>query len=250
LQEVEHDLIDAYVSGTLVGDELKQFESRYLTSPRRLQQVQFARSFLAAVDRAAMTHAGSGPGSAPAGSLEHAARGPAARAVRTPRFALAPRRLAAAAVLVIATGAIGLALFQAARLHEAPGRATSVAPASSPPPALAELATALVLLPQTRAVGPVPAAVIPAGADTMTFELQLESNDFPRYQVSLEDPAANQTEWRSDPLAPSTGGRAPTVSVVVPAGGLKPHHYSLTLAGLRGGTSEVVGSYTFQVVRR
>jgi hypothetical protein len=38
--------------------------------------------------------------------------------------------------------------------------------------------------------------------------------------------------------------------VIVPARGLKPHHYSLALVGLGASKSEVVGSYTFQVVRR
>jgi hypothetical protein len=52
LRVVEHDLVDAYVTGTLPGDMLQLFESRYLTSPRRRQNVAFARKLLSAVDRA------------------------------------------------------------------------------------------------------------------------------------------------------------------------------------------------------
>ena len=48
--------------------------------------------------------------------------------------------------------------------------------------------TALVLPPQTRAIGPVPAVAVSPGVDSVAFELQLESNDFPRYQVALADP--------------------------------------------------------------
>jgi hypothetical protein len=84
----------------------------------------------------------------------------------------------------------------------------------------------------------------------VAFELRLESNDFPQYQVALSDPASNRIEWRSDPIAATSTGREPTVSVIVPARGLRPHHYSLALEGLSASKSEVVGSYTFQVVRR
>ncbi|MET1082508.1 MAG: hypothetical protein ABWY12_05565, partial [Burkholderiales bacterium] len=110
--------------------------------------------------------------------------------------------------------------------------------------------TALVLPPQTRAIGPVPAVAVSPGADSVPFELQLESNDFPRYQVALTDPATNRVEWRSDPIAAPSTGLAPSISVIVPARGLKPHHYSLALMGLGASKSEVVGSYTFQVERR
>jgi hypothetical protein len=48
---VEHDLIDAYVSGTLAGDTLNRFESFYLGSPRRHERVVIARGLLRIVDR-------------------------------------------------------------------------------------------------------------------------------------------------------------------------------------------------------
>src|SRR5262245_30770877 len=52
LRVVEHDLVDAYVTGTLAGSTLEQFQSQYLASPRRRQYQAFARRFLGAVDRA------------------------------------------------------------------------------------------------------------------------------------------------------------------------------------------------------
>jgi hypothetical protein len=110
--------------------------------------------------------------------------------------------------------------------------------------------TALVLPPQTRAIGPVPTVAVSPGADGVAFDLQLEVNDFPRYQVGLNDPATSRIEWRSDPIAAPPTGAVPSISVIVPAHGLKPHHYSLELVGLGASKSEVVGSYTFQVVRR
>lgn len=44
LGEVENDLIDAYVRGELTRQAQAQFESRYLTSPRRREKVKFAQS--------------------------------------------------------------------------------------------------------------------------------------------------------------------------------------------------------------
>jgi hypothetical protein len=82
------------------------------------------------------------------------------------------------------------------------------------------------------------------------FDLRLESNDFPRYEVGLKDPATNQIVWRSGPIAATSTGGQSTVSVVVPAKLLKPQHYSLELIGLRTATPEVVGSYTVRVVPR
>ena len=43
IRVLEHELVDAYVTGTLAGDMLEPFESRYLTTPRRRRHVEFAR---------------------------------------------------------------------------------------------------------------------------------------------------------------------------------------------------------------
>ena len=47
---VEHDLVDAYVRGRLLGETLKQFESFYLATPRRHEKVMIARGLLRIVD--------------------------------------------------------------------------------------------------------------------------------------------------------------------------------------------------------
>jgi hypothetical protein len=287
LRVVEHDLVDAYVSGTLAGDQLGRFESHYLASPRRRENVLFATSFLGAVERAASAQ----PHAAhdrtlvfpiDRGDPRRSSSRPVARA---PRSKITSGLVAAAAVLLVACGAL---LFEVARLRSglrmsqtesvAQGqrvrdleqqlstqsatevktawrlegaRGSGAASASrSPQPGQAVHMTALVLPPQTRAIGPVPTVALSPGADGVAFELQLESNDFPRYQVALNDPATNRIEWRSEPIAARSNGFAPSISVIVPARGLKPHHYSLALVGLGASKSEVVGSYTFQVERR
>jgi hypothetical protein len=68
---------------------------------------------------------------------------------------------------------------------------------------------ALQLLPQTRSIHQIPAVSIPPGADRIGVELQLESNEFPRYQAGLRDPAPGP---RRDPLA----ARYPYVSPFPP----------------------------------
>src|SRR5262247_1167009 len=51
LRVVEDDLVDAYVSGSLTGETLEEFEAVYLSSERRRRKVQFAGNFLAKVER-------------------------------------------------------------------------------------------------------------------------------------------------------------------------------------------------------
>ena len=107
---------------------------------------------------------------------------------------------------------------------------------------------ALVLLPQTRAVGPIAVLAVPPGTRQVTFELRLESSPLPRYQVAVKDPGTSQIVWRSGPVAPSPGEPL-SVSVTVPAGVMKPQHYALDLVGQGAdGTRQVVGSYAVQIV--
>lgn len=134
-------------------------------------------------------------------------------------------------------------LAQRSPVGPAPGRT------GAPSQTLATIA--LVLLPQTRAVGQIPTLVVPSGTDRVTFELLVESNRFPRYQVAIKDPATSEIVWRSGPLTADTRADQPAVSIIVPARVLKPQHYSLELAGQ--GTddgAQVVGSYAVRIVDR
>jgi hypothetical protein len=268
LRIAEHDLVDAYVRGRLTGETLARFESHYLLSPRRRENVAFARRFVPAVDRVA----------------------PLQKAVSARRLTLptSPRRwifaaAAAAALVLVASSAL---LFQKVDLRRTTDVAQSAqvsrddrpgdlqqrgveprtplthdttvakAPEGNPERAghpLQEVQSAppiaLQLLPQTRSVHQIPAVSIPSGADRIGLELRLESNEFPRYQVGLRDPAVNTIVWRSGWTRARSSGGEPSVHVAIPAGVLKPQHYSLDLNGRRaGGGAEVVGSYVFEIV--
>ena len=259
LRVVEDDLVDAYVRGTLIGDTRTRFESHYLSSPRRRERVASARRFVRAVDRAAR-------------------QAPADR--RVPVASWLVTTLAVAAVLsLVATGALllqnvrlgrGLTIAQNERaavdqharelerqvndLRVANETAASqlARARESTAAAAREMATiALVLLPQTRSIGPLPTLAIPAGADRVGIELRLESDDFASYQVGLKDPAVNTIVWRSEWVSATPSAGRPSVRVGVPASALKPQHYSLDLTGRRrAAQTEVVGSYAFQIVSR
>jgi len=263
LRVVEHDLVDSYVTGTLDRDMLAPFESRYLSSPRRQQQVRFARGFMRAIDRAA-------PG-----------RSAASRFKMSSRVAMSPRFITAAAVMLVVSGAM---LFQAVqwrnRLYDAQtanvaldrhGRALERAltdqraahdemstemarlresAARTPAAAASTPSVTLVLHPQTRAVGPVPTVAVPTGMDVLAVELRIESNDAPRYDMTLTNAATNQTVWKSGPLRAVLRGGVTTVSLAIPARLLESRHYTVALTAAGAGDSIVVASYTFEVVRR
>jgi hypothetical protein len=129
---------------------------------------------------------------------------------------------------------------------------TSNLPTSAPEAASRALPTiALVLLPQARAIGPMATLAVPGSVDGVTFELRLDSNDFPRYRVALRDPGTHHIIWRSETLTSRMADTLSLISIIVPARLLEGQHYSLEVEGLRAtGATEVVGSYAFQVVRR
>jgi hypothetical protein len=288
LRIVEDDLIDAYVRGNLEGETLERFEAYYLASPARREHVRFAASLVRAVDRAARPPART---ASSAGALSVApAVGGASTASSSRRKSLswALPGLAAAAVLLLASSAtlvyettrlnrslsserqqnaaldqrmqvlarqleaertnLTAAQIELARTREwiptspAPGRSG----APNPAPAIA-----LVLLPQTRAIGPIPALAMSPNVDRVAFDLRLETNDFREYRVGLRDPATNHVIWRSDWIAPRVLPDQASVSLTVPGMLLKAQHYAIELTG-RDGTNagQVVGSYAFQIVPR
>jgi hypothetical protein len=259
LRMVEQDLVDRYVRGTLTGETLTRFESHYLSSSRRLENVRFAAGFLHAVDRArtrgqeALRALDS---SVDATTRRSAWRRPGAARWMPSRAALASSLAAVAVLLLVARATLIEGVRPGARsgaseLSAVQGSAPAqgAAPRSDTAPGM-EMAT-LVLLPQTRALGSIPTLAIPQGSNRAALELRLESSEFLRYQAALKDPAANQIVWRSGWLAPQASGDRPSVPVAIPASLLKPQHYALDLVGrTAAGGAEVAGSYAFQIVPR
>jgi len=295
LRLVENDLVDAYASGSLEGESLRRFESFYLSSPLRREKVKFAGSLHRTLNQPAV-----------AVDVNPAKRAlPASPAkpvtfpvVSSPKRRIVPGaespwRLAVAALLVLACGALvfwdaklrsGLteaqrqyvalegqahelerqlqdqraanaetakevARFRASLAELAQQGSDQPGRSGSAPQGLATVA--VFLLPQTRAVGPVATLAVPPGTARVAFELRLESNEFPRYQVVVKDPATNEAIWRSSRVAAMATGDQSSVFVLVPASLLKTQHYSLELVGQSAaGAAQTVGSYTVQVTAR
>lgn len=116
LRVVEHDLVDAYVRGTLDAATRQQFERAYLTSTRRREKVRFAESLRRAVDRTTTPTATPTPMPTPS----HTAAPTPAPAPRVRRagfsfgFNIGWGSLvgAAAALLLIVTGALVMEAMQ------------------------------------------------------------------------------------------------------------------------------------------
>ena len=261
LRRVEDDLVDSYVRGQLSGDTLAQFESHYLASRHRRERVEFARKFLRAVDKVDTE-------TAPV-AVDAPPKVGGSKVLATLAVA-ATLSLAAGGALLLQNVRLGrglreaqidrVAVDQRARdlerqlkeLRDANETATKelARARESATTVVREAATvALVLLPQTRSIGPVPTLVMPAVTEQLGFELRLEANDFPSYQVGLRDPSVNTVIWRSGWIAAKSSAGQSAVRVGVPARALKPQHYSLDLSGRRpAGGTEVVGSYAFEIV--
>src|SRR5262245_19942842 len=268
LRVVEDDLVDAYVSGRLAGETVRQFEELYLTSEHRRRKVEFAQRFLQKVDQEATK-------TRPARS----------HAWKLPR-ATAQWSLAVAAALLLVCGGLVVRDVQLRNvLSEAQGQsaalerrareleqqlndqraanAETVRELERVRAAMAELqavsarqfdrpngpaqtlsVVAILLLPQTRAVGQIPTVTIPQGTSRVTFELQLESNRASRYQAAVKDPASNAIVWRTERLAVTSAGGRSAVAVTVPVATLKAQHYAIDLMG---NSSEVVGTYAVRI---
>jgi hypothetical protein len=109
---------------------------------------------------------------------------------------------------------------------------------------------ALLLSPETRGVGPVASIVLAPESEGAEFQLELESAPIAGYRVDLKDLAANAIVWRSGTLQSVRRGDSNLVPVRVPASLLKPGHYSLQLKAIpNGGAAELLGGYTFRVIR-
>jgi hypothetical protein len=246
LNNVENDLVDAYVRGELAGATRERFQSHYLCSPRRREKVNFAESLMVLSDRAPV---------------------PATADVRAPGWRwphLSPVFAAAMCLLLIAAGfltyqnillrtqllqtqqqraALEHREREAKNQHEKQGENSNLPPGERP-----GIAVAIVLVPQTRGIGPLPAIAIPAETSQADFRLELESADFKEYRVQLKFAAAGQILWQSGTVKPESHDGVRSVSLALPGRLLKPRNYVLELSAISPKSGEWLSSYAFTVV--
>ncbi|HKE32396.1 MAG TPA: hypothetical protein VKD65_11780 [Candidatus Angelobacter sp.] len=274
LSGVENDLVDAYVRAEVKGEDLRRFESFYLSSANRREKVQFARALLTrergtATAPAMVIRTGVAPPQEP--DKKSSPR----RGLQWPWPALQLGFASAAAVLLIMAGYL---LVDNMRLHEqmresrnrqsefdrrerdlrseldqqrsAYAQAQEELQHFRDSQSNLELTTApLLLLPPSRSVSAVPAISLRPGTDLVVLLLTLESDDFPAYRVVLKDPATRQIRWRSATVTATSAGEKKVVSVSFRAGLLKPQNYIAELTGISAqGSSELIAGYPFRAV--
>jgi hypothetical protein len=278
LATVESDLVDAYVRRELSGDTLKKFEGVYLASSLRRERVKFAESLYAVNRSQRQAH------SIPARAERFSWTG----LFGVPRLALAGglAMLLVISVLVIDNLQLRRKIDQTAaeraasqkresgvqtqlKDQHAENDAKSNEPQSSPAspaatkagsigqqaasqvPSLPVSVAAFMLAPQMRGATQIPDLTLPHTTTQAAFRLDLESNDFPRYQVTLINMRSEKVLWHSANLKAVTKGENSTVSANIPAKLLQPEIYQLDLAGVSAnGESEFVSSYVFKIETR
>jgi hypothetical protein len=279
LNAVENDLVDGYLRGELSGDDLARFKKSYLSSPKRLQKLEFAEalsSFGAKSANAAAqaVSAMTVPGSK---SKQESSRDlPARHWFSPPHFVPQWGFSGGALVLLFSAGYLLLDNVRLRRQTTAAQgshtaydqheqelqrqlndeRASNAALAKEldrlreSQPNLDHLKTvSALLLPPTRGAGQVPTVSLAGGIEFVVLLLTLESDDFPAYRISLNDSATNQAVWLSANLEPASGNSNKIVAVSVPAHLLKQKNYVLELSGVssKEGRAELIGGYPIRV---
>ena len=107
----------------------------------------------------------------------------------------------------------------------------------------------LILNPPVRS-GSLRTVTLPADADRVAVRLELESEDFASYSVTLREQDRDTVVWQSHSLRPAAARTQPRLNFLVPARLLKPQIYQFTVSGTRkDGSTEIIGDYPFKVVR-
>ncbi len=291
LQLVENDLVDAYVRGELSGETLERFTSFYLSSSRRREKVRFAQVFQTVPDRDVVTaQAESRQRKRSEYSLADESGwrpGWLRRFFSNQRPALL-WGVASIALLLAAVGLVAENRRLHNQVDQAQLERGSIqqrerdlqtdldeqrleasekekemeslrdklaqldqprSTGSSAPEHL--IVVPVDLAPQTRGLSRLTVVSVPAAADLVTMQLELESGDYPFYRAELKALPGGQVVWSGGRLRPRAkdGGRA--VVVNLPPRLLKSQRYVIEVTGISArGAAEIVGSYPFEVKKK
>ena len=107
------------------------------------------------------------------------------------------------------------------------------------------------LAPQLRGISRLPTVSIPAAADLVTMQLELESDDYPIYRAELKELPGGRGVWSAGRLRARAKGDGKAVVVNLKPGILKSQRYIIEISGVSaGGAAEIVGSYPFEVKKK
>ena len=276
LNSAENDLVDAYVRGELPAEESARFKAAYLSSPKGREKAGFAETLVSFQQRAVTR-----PVAARAGVTRMEKResrwshffepSPSFKAWFAPQWRLAGATL----LLLIASGYLlntnrelrqqvsrseseQASLLQrdqqlqhqlaSAAANNRGDSGTEAHEVSQPSIDHLNIA-AFVLVPALRGSDALPTISWSATTDLVVLKLDLESTDFPTYQVAIKNSANRQTQWQSGDLKPVAEGDKQAVSFAFRPNLLKRGYYLVQLKGIRAnGAAELVSSYPFRGV--
>jgi len=271
LVAVEDKMIGSYLRGEGTEQERKQFASHFLKTPAGKERVAFAQSWMdyVASDNVAK------PGIEPADVV------PRIPGRLTPRPKYWARLGIAAAWLIVVAGGAWMAMvnvqLRRQRAHmrdeqqelrhqeeELKNRLSdTVAKLQQEQRVETELQQQLA---QLEAVNPVPAFVlsphlarggnnqkplfIASGTFWARLQINLQYDDYPTYNVSLETPEGNQVWHRENLKSRMIQRGQPAITVNLPANGLQSRTYVLRVVGVAASGATSVGDYSFRTIKR
>lgn len=280
LDAMENDLVDAFARGDLSAEALERFQKFYLSSPRRQEKVEFAKTLLRFGEKGAkaVVHGAEQPaipGAEP--TVQTSQSRSAGGWFSVPRLGL-QWVFAATAMTLLFAGSYLFVENERLRQQATEARNQQIAlsqhvqdmerqlgeqrsanasmlkeldrarEASALPHALKIVAA--LLLPQMRGVSQIPTISLPVGTDQVHLRLQLESDDFPSYRVALKDFAGSGVLWRKSDVKARAEGEAKVVSINIPASLLKQQNYIVELMAVSSdGRPELISGYPLRIIR-
>ena len=273
LKDAENSLIDQYVRSELPENLRERFESHYLLTLKRRKEVKFAKTFLEVLSKPSFEES-------PSKTVAVKSRSFAFGVFRSPL----QWGLAAVSLFLLFTA--GYLIFENMNLRNEIMRAKAeqsflkireqelerelVKQKSFDGKKNDELARvrerlkgleqqlagndqsevkliAFNLSPQSRGIRKIRSLLVPPKIESVTFNLDLEANEYSAYTVRLKNSPTNEVLWQSSKIKPS----AKSVKFTLPANLLKKQDYLFELSGiLADGTPEVASIYAFRIVTK
>jgi len=245
----ENDLIDSFARGGLSPAEQALFRTHFLNTPERRERVAFARSLAEYVS--------SESGSKPEKTVQQTTpRAVVSTFFHSPRWAIA-----AAVLLVIASGVFAWSLRLRRQLQDASSRQQELqrmlalaerrdsAPWPAPRPGQT-LVAATLSADVTRGAGRGNVLSVPAGVSDAFVILTRKPGSYSAYSVTAENAEGRQI-WSGGNLPSNISREATLITVKLPPALMQSGDYILRLAGTtQDGKVEDLDEYTFRVLLR
>jgi hypothetical protein len=266
VEDIETDLIDAYVRGALAPDRRVRFEQFMQTNPSTQEKVFFARllqkRLAANVLPFRKRYGFVIKGALAAILVVVVIGGPAMLKKVRSRTPVSPAAIATVvdatqvspAVQPQETESLDATATDSAGTTEIPmvaaSRPTTPPMVEEAPASTVEAARVVTFILSTLTVrsGGLSELALDDGIDVVTIRLPLETIAYQGYNVDLRD-AAGRSIWTALRLSPSTVEGAPLVSLDVPAKAFAAGRHELVLAGIAGSGTEEIAYVEFDVRR-